>query len=147
MKVPRPSGGSRQSSGVGKIFVKYDGPESARKAMQALAGRKFADRTVVVTYFSEVCGPWCCGVTNNRLTILCRKTSKSTRGRARYLGMPIRGQMLAQAMCLCFFTLTACCTITSALALTIWLQSGFRGSKACGQPTLQPRVQQSKYHR
>ncbi|SLM34361.1 splicing factor u2af large subunit [Lasallia pustulata] len=53
MKVPRPSGGSRQSAGVGKIFVKYDSPESARKAMQALAGRKFADRTVVVTYFSE----------------------------------------------------------------------------------------------
>lgn len=54
MKVPRPSGGSRQSAGVGKIFVKYDSPESARKALQALAGRKFADRTVVTTYFSEV---------------------------------------------------------------------------------------------
>ena len=58
MKVPRPSGGSRQSAGVGKIFVKYDSPESARKAMQALAGRKFADRTVVVTYFSEVKCPF-----------------------------------------------------------------------------------------
>ena len=54
MKVPRPSGGSRQSAGVGKIFVKYDSAESARKAMQALAGRKFADRTVVVTCFAEV---------------------------------------------------------------------------------------------
>lgn len=53
MKVPRPSGGSRQSSGVGKIFVKYDTPASAGKALRALAGRKFADRTVVVTYFSE----------------------------------------------------------------------------------------------
>ncbi|KAL3424796.1 U2 snRNP auxilliary factor [Phlyctema vagabunda] len=53
MKVPRPSGGSRQSTGVGKIFVKFDGPESAGKALRALAGRKFADRTVVVTYFSE----------------------------------------------------------------------------------------------
>ncbi|KAG8527040.1 uncharacterized protein KY384_008469 [Bacidia gigantensis] len=53
MKVPRPSGGSRQSNGVGKIYVKYDTPESARKALQALAGRKFADRTVVTTYFSE----------------------------------------------------------------------------------------------
>ncbi|KAL9579259.1 MAG: hypothetical protein Q9203_006772 [Teloschistes exilis] len=53
MKIPRPSGGSRQSNGVGKIFVKYDNPESARKALQALAGRKFADRTVVTTYFSE----------------------------------------------------------------------------------------------
>lgn len=54
MKVPRPSGGSRQSNGVGKIYVKYDTPDSARKALQALAGRKFADRTVVTTYFSEV---------------------------------------------------------------------------------------------
>ena len=54
MKVPRPSGGSRQSNGVGKIYIKYDGPDSARKALQALAGRKFADRTVVTTYFSEV---------------------------------------------------------------------------------------------
>lgn len=53
MKVPRPTGGSRQSTGVGKIFVKYDTPASAGKALRALAGRKFADRTVVVTYFSE----------------------------------------------------------------------------------------------
>jgi len=57
MKVPRPSGGSRQSNGVGKIYVKYDTPDSARKALQALAGRKFADRTVVTTYFSEVSLP------------------------------------------------------------------------------------------
>lgn len=54
IKVPRPSMGSRQSSGVGKIFIKYDNADSARKALQALAGRKFADRTVVTTYFSEV---------------------------------------------------------------------------------------------
>lgn len=53
MKIPRPSGGSRQSAGVGKIFVKYDGPASAAKALKALAGRKFADRTVLVTYFGE----------------------------------------------------------------------------------------------
>lgn len=54
MKVPRPTGGSRQSNGVGKIFVKFDTPESAGKALRTLAGRKFADRTVVTTYFSEV---------------------------------------------------------------------------------------------
>ena len=54
MKVPRPTGGSRQSNGVGKIFVRFDTPESAGKALRALAGRKFADRTVVTTYFSEV---------------------------------------------------------------------------------------------
>lgn len=55
LKVPRPSGGSRQSAGVGKIYVKYDSEESATKALTALAGRKFADRTVVATYFPEVC--------------------------------------------------------------------------------------------
>lgn len=55
IKIPRPSGGSRQSNGVGKIFVKFDGPTSAGKALRSLAGRKFADRTVVTTYFSEVC--------------------------------------------------------------------------------------------
>ncbi|KAI1006928.1 hypothetical protein K3495_g1289 [Podosphaera aphanis] len=53
MKIPRPTGGSRQSNGVGKIFVKFDTPESAGKALRSLAGRKFADRTVVTTYFSE----------------------------------------------------------------------------------------------
>jgi splicing factor U2AF subunit len=53
MKVPRPTGGSRQSNGVGKIYVKFDTPESAGKALRSLAGRKFADRTVVTTYFSE----------------------------------------------------------------------------------------------
>ena len=46
--------GSRQSAGVGKIFVKFDSIDSACNALQALAGRKFADRTVVTTYFSEV---------------------------------------------------------------------------------------------
>lgn len=54
MKVPRPTGGARQAAGVGKIFVKFDTLESAGKALRALAGRKFADRTVVTTYFSEV---------------------------------------------------------------------------------------------
>ncbi|KAF2088245.1 hypothetical protein K490DRAFT_40096 [Saccharata proteae CBS 121410] len=53
LKIPRPSG-VRSSNGVGKIFVKYDTPESAQKALRALAGRKFADRTVVVTFFGEV---------------------------------------------------------------------------------------------
>ena len=55
MKVPRPSGGSRQSAGVGKIFLKYEDAASAKKALEALGGRKFADRTVVSTYFDEVC--------------------------------------------------------------------------------------------
>ena len=55
MKIPRPSGGSRQSNGVGKIFIKYDSNGSTKKALSALAGRKFQDRTVVTTYFPEVC--------------------------------------------------------------------------------------------
>lgn len=54
LKIPRPVGGSRQSAGVGKIYIKYETPEAAAKALQALAGRKFADRTVVTTYFPEV---------------------------------------------------------------------------------------------
>lgn len=57
LKIPRPSSGSRQSAGVGKIFVKFDSVESANRALKALAGRKFSDRTVVTTYFPEV--SWC----------------------------------------------------------------------------------------
>ncbi|KAK4458589.1 hypothetical protein QBC42DRAFT_20695 [Cladorrhinum samala] len=53
LKIPRPTGGSRQSAGVGKIYVKFDNHESAAKALRALAGRKFADRTVVSTFFPE----------------------------------------------------------------------------------------------
>ena len=53
LKIPRPSGGSRQSPGVGKIFIKFDNEESATNALKALAGRKFSDRTVVVSYFGE----------------------------------------------------------------------------------------------
>jgi len=82
MKIPRPSGGSRQSNGVGKIYVKYDSNESAQKALRALAGRKFADRTVVVTFFVEV------SQASNYLYIVSlvlifylRNTSMSTLGR------------------------------------------------------------------
>ncbi|KAK2590347.1 hypothetical protein QQS21_011973 [Conoideocrella luteorostrata] len=53
LKIPRPVGGSRQAAGVGKIFVKFDSSEACHKALTALAGRKFADRTVVTTYFPE----------------------------------------------------------------------------------------------
>lgn len=54
VKVPRPAGGSRQSAGVGRIFVKFETVDSTTSALKALAGRKFADRTVVTTYFPEV---------------------------------------------------------------------------------------------
>jgi len=53
MNIPRPTGGSRQSAGLGKIYVRFNTAESATKALRALAGRKFADRTVVCTYFPE----------------------------------------------------------------------------------------------
>jgi len=53
VKMPRPTGGSRPNQGIGKIYLKYESPKSAAKALAALAGRKFADRTVVVTYFGE----------------------------------------------------------------------------------------------
>ncbi|KAL4905202.1 hypothetical protein BDW74DRAFT_20321 [Aspergillus multicolor] len=53
LKIPRPSGGSRQSPGVGKIFVKFETVEATTAALKSLAGRKFSDRTVVTTYFSE----------------------------------------------------------------------------------------------
>lgn len=51
--MPRPTSGARQNTGIGKIYIKYAQPESAQKALAALAGRKFADRTVVVTFFGE----------------------------------------------------------------------------------------------
>lgn len=59
LKIPRPTSGTRQAAGVGKIFVKFDSVESATGALKALAGRKFSDRTVVTTYFSEVSILYC----------------------------------------------------------------------------------------
>lgn len=50
--MPRPTG-SRQSAGIGKIYVKFEDSAAASKALAALAGRKFSDRTVVATFFGE----------------------------------------------------------------------------------------------
>jgi splicing factor U2AF subunit len=47
LKVPR------RGHGAGKIYIKFDKAESATNALKALAGRKFSDRTVVASYFSE----------------------------------------------------------------------------------------------
>jgi splicing factor U2AF 65 kDa subunit len=58
LKIPRPSGGSKQNAGVGKIYIKFEKPEHAKTALEKLAGRKFADRTVVTTYFDEVSLPF-----------------------------------------------------------------------------------------
>lgn len=81
LKVPRPTGSSRQAAGVGKIFVKFDTPESATNALKALAGRKFADRTVVTTYFSEVSRIPSFIAIKILLTHSTRKISTSTHGR------------------------------------------------------------------
>lgn len=53
LKIPRPGSGGRQQAGVGKIYIKFDTEQSATNALKALAGRKFSDRTVVVSYFGE----------------------------------------------------------------------------------------------
>lgn len=52
VKIPRPAG-VRTNAGVGKIYIKYSENESAQKAIKALAGRRFDERTVVVTEFPE----------------------------------------------------------------------------------------------
>lgn len=90
IKIPRPSGGSRQSAGVGKIFVKFDTPASAGKALRTLAGRKFADRTVVTTYFSEVRDHnlWSFGYAN----MICRRTLRLA------LGSPSQGPRIIREL-------------------------------------------------
>uniref|UniRef100_A0A3Q3VWV5 Splicing factor U2AF subunit n=1 Tax=Mola mola TaxID=94237 RepID=A0A3Q3VWV5_MOLML len=50
MEIPRPVHGV-QVPGCGKIFVEYVSAADCQKAMQALTGRKFANRVVVTKYF------------------------------------------------------------------------------------------------
>ncbi|KAI1317901.1 hypothetical protein EDD11_007563 [Mortierella claussenii] len=53
VKIPRPvPGQGHQTPGVGKIFVKYSNVEEATVALRALSGRKFADRTVLTSFYS-----------------------------------------------------------------------------------------------
>ena len=52
IKIPRPVGG-REVNGVGKVFIKFADSASAQKALRALAGRNFSNRTVVATFFGE----------------------------------------------------------------------------------------------
>ncbi|PVV04731.1 hypothetical protein BB560_000760 [Smittium megazygosporum] len=52
IKIPRPIEG-QAVPGLGKIFVKFNDTNEATVALRALAGRKFADRTVLVSYLSE----------------------------------------------------------------------------------------------
>lgn len=39
--------------GVGKVFIKFDTHEACKRAHVALGGRKFSDRTVISSFFSE----------------------------------------------------------------------------------------------
>ncbi|KAL9093899.1 MAG: hypothetical protein Q9165_003822 [Trypethelium subeluteriae] len=52
IKIPRPVGG-REVPGVGKVFIKFEDSAAAQKALRAMAGRNFSNRTVVATYFGE----------------------------------------------------------------------------------------------
>lgn len=52
MKIPRPNKGE-QVPGLGLIFVRYENKDQCLVALRALAGRKFADRTVVATFVDE----------------------------------------------------------------------------------------------
>lgn len=52
MKIPRPSR-DHAVPGSGLIFVRYETKEQALEALRALAGRKFADRTVVASFIDE----------------------------------------------------------------------------------------------
>ncbi|KAK9315733.1 hypothetical protein V1522DRAFT_407374 [Lipomyces starkeyi] len=53
LKIPRPTASNKTPLGVGKIFVRFEDGEACTAALKALAGRKFADRTVVTTFFPE----------------------------------------------------------------------------------------------
>ncbi|XP_077387198.1 splicing factor U2AF 65 kDa subunit-like isoform X2 [Festucalex cinctus] len=50
IQIPRPLHGA-DVPGCGKIFVEYVSTEDCQKAMQALTGRKFANRVVVTKYY------------------------------------------------------------------------------------------------
>jgi splicing factor U2AF subunit len=53
VKIPRPSGGSKVNPGVGKVFVRFENSEGCTSALRRLAGRKFANRTIIATYYPE----------------------------------------------------------------------------------------------
>ncbi|KAF9151020.1 U2 small nuclear RNA auxiliary factor 2, partial [Mortierella sp. AD010] len=50
VKIPRPVAGA-VVAGTGKIFVKYSNVDEATTALRALSGRKFADRTVLTSFY------------------------------------------------------------------------------------------------
>jgi len=50
LQIPRPNP-EFNVQGVGKIFIEYMAPQESRAASEALAGRKFANRVVVSSYY------------------------------------------------------------------------------------------------
>ncbi|KAI0226343.1 hypothetical protein L0F63_003005 [Massospora cicadina] len=52
IRIPRLKDGCDEAH-VGKIFVMFTTPEQSSAALRSLAGRKFAERTVLGSYFSE----------------------------------------------------------------------------------------------
>ena len=50
LKIPRPVAEGEQPIGLEKIFIRYATVDEARNAQRALSGRRFANRTVVVSY-------------------------------------------------------------------------------------------------
>ncbi|KAJ1918786.1 hypothetical protein H4219_002405 [Mycoemilia scoparia] len=52
IRIPRPDS-EKEVPGVGKIFVVYPNTQQSGLAHNALAGRKFADRTVLVSYITQ----------------------------------------------------------------------------------------------
>jgi splicing factor U2AF subunit len=57
LQIPRPLGRSGEGPGVGKVFVRFEDAEGCGAAIKGLAGRKFAERTIVASYYPEVCPP------------------------------------------------------------------------------------------
>ncbi|KAK9480171.1 hypothetical protein V1514DRAFT_276954 [Lipomyces japonicus] len=53
VKIPRPTSANRTPAGVGKIFVRFETSEACADAAKTLAGRKFAERTVITTVLPE----------------------------------------------------------------------------------------------
>lgn len=61
IEIPRPPPGRSNEDeddeskvpGLGKVFVEFDSPTEAQRAQQNLAGRRFANRIVVTSYFDR----------------------------------------------------------------------------------------------
>jgi len=55
LQIPRPLGRSGEGPGVGKVFVRFETEDDCEAALRGIAGRKFSERTVVASFYPEVC--------------------------------------------------------------------------------------------